>query len=73
MGAAACWAAREVFGVDNPKWRQFRAWLLVKAPRKLREWYLQHGAKWAARLHANPAAKPAVRRWMEKRIEKGFA
>jgi hypothetical protein len=30
-GAAimACWVAREVYGIDNPKWLQFREWMLT--------------------------------------------
>lgn len=71
IGAAlilACWAAREVFGERDPKWRQFRTWMLLRAPQKFRNWYLIHGPRWAARLALNPRAKTVVRRWMERRI-----
>jgi hypothetical protein len=27
-----CWVAREVYGVDNPKWLQFREWMLEDSP-----------------------------------------
>lgn len=68
MAMGACWAAREVFGVANPQWLRFRAWLLTEAPARLRTWYLANGQAWAERLRLNPLAKQAVRRWMEKRI-----
>jgi len=68
VGAAFCWAAREVFGADNPQWLQFRHWLLNDAPEKLRAWYIANGERWAARLKKNPNAKAVVKRWMEARI-----
>ena len=66
--AAFCWAAREVFGADNPKWLQFRRWLLEAAPKKLREWYLENGEALAAALKANPEEKGWVREFMEGKI-----
>lgn len=66
--ALLCWAAREVFGAEDPKWKQFREWMLLRGPIKFRNWYLMHGERWARRLAANPVAKNVVRRWMERRI-----
>lgn len=65
LGALACWVAREVYGEENPKWRQFRRWLFEDAPARLRRWYLRHGAEFAAWLRENPEYKPQVRAWME--------
>jgi hypothetical protein len=67
-GAMACWAAREVFGADNPKWVLFRNWLLNDGPEALREWYLKRGEELAAALKANPAEKGWVREFMEGKI-----
>lgn len=63
-----CWAAREVFGEENPKWLQFRRWLLADAPKKLRDWYLENGEALAAALKANPEEKGWVREFMEVKI-----
>lgn len=45
--ALSCWVARAAYGVDNPKWRIFRRWLLLSAPRILRRNYLRHGEQFA--------------------------
>jgi hypothetical protein len=63
-----CWVAREVFGADNPKWLQFRNWLLLDGPVWFMRLYVMHGPAWAAWLHEHPWAKPPVRLWMESRI-----
>lgn len=67
-----CWAAREVYGAQDPRWLQFRHWLLNFAPAKLRRWYVNHGPRWAERLHNHPPAKATVRRWMDRRLGKEF-
>lgn len=67
-GAMACWVAREVYGEESTKWRQFRRWLFEEAPARLRRWYLRHGAEFAAWLREHPEYKPQVRAWMEQRI-----
>jgi hypothetical protein len=48
-GVLACALAREVYGIDNPKWRLFRSWMLFDAPRIVRRNYLKY-APGAARL-----------------------
>jgi hypothetical protein len=65
-----CWAAREIFGVADPRWLTFRAWMLDAAPDKLRQWYRVNGERWAGRLkHASAGTRAAVQRWMERRIQ----
>ncbi len=66
--AGACWVARAVFGVHNPKWRMFRVWLFTRAPEKFRSWYIQHGERFAAKLRRRPQTKLRLRRWMEEKI-----
>ncbi len=67
--AGACWVAREVYGEENPRWQEFRAWLLTMAkPRRFAS-YLRHGPRIAAWLQTRPRWKHFVRRWMDKCIE----
>jgi hypothetical protein len=65
----ACWVAREVYGVDNPRWRMFRAWLLDDAPAWFRELYLARGAAFACWVSNKPLIKSIIRRWMDNRID----
>jgi len=67
-GGGVCWVAREAYGVDDPRWMVFRAWLLTEAPDWLREGYLAHGQQVAAWIHDKPLAKAAVRALMEAAI-----
>jgi len=63
---AACWVAREVYGVHNPQWLLFRAWLLTEAPVWLRETYLAHGEQFAAWIHDKPVMKAIVKGLMDQ-------
>lgn len=49
-GGIMCHIARKVYGEDNPKWMQFRHWLLNKAPRITRDLYLNYSERIAAKL-----------------------
>lgn len=66
--AVACWVAREVYGVENPKWLQFRAWLVFESPRWFCKLYMIHGPRFAEWLHDKPKLKALVRKWMDRRI-----
>lgn len=66
--SGTCWVARSVFGAENPKWLQFREWLLNHAPKWFMKLYVKHGEKFAVWLDKNPWLKPAIRVWMEGRI-----
>lgn len=63
-----CWIAREVYGEASPRWRQFRTWLVTKAPAKLLAGYLQHGERAAAWLREHPERVPDVRAWMDEQL-----
>jgi hypothetical protein len=72
-GAAAvapylCWVAREVYGIDNPKWLVFRSWLLTKAPAWLRKLYIKHGERFAVWIADKPRIKRVIRAAMDKAI-----
>jgi hypothetical protein len=60
-----CWVAREVYGVHDPRWLEFRGWLHDDAPAWLRDAYAAHGESFAAWLHDRPLAKRAVRGLMD--------
>ena len=59
-----CWVAREVYGIDNPRWLAFRDWILTDAPAFVRQAYATHGERWARWLATKPRIKMAVRRLM---------
>jgi hypothetical protein len=63
-----CWVAREVYGVDDPRWLLFRAWLLTEAPDWLRETYIAHGESFAGWIHDKPVMKAAIRVLMDRAI-----
>lgn len=63
-----CWVAREVYGVDNPKWLQFRHWLLTKAPKWFIKLYVTYGEQFAAFIADKPLIKLVIRKWMDGRI-----
>jgi hypothetical protein len=68
-----CWVAREVYGVENPKWMLFRQWLLEDAPKWFRNLYIKYGEKFADFISNKPKLKSAIRRWMDGRINHKFA
>lgn len=70
LGAAAgaCWVAREVFGNDNPQWLAFWAWKEFVGPLWFREWYAQHGERFARWISDKPEAKARVKHWMLSKI-----
>lgn len=67
-GAALCWVAREVYGEDNPKWMQFREWMINDADPELRAAYIQHGPKVAEFISDKPELKSMIRAWMDSKI-----
>lgn len=60
-----CWAAREAYGQDNPKWLQFREWILGSAPESLRELYRQKAPALAEQMKINPTLRAEVRQIMD--------
>lgn len=66
--AGACWVAREIFGALDPRWLQFREWMLRLAPEPLWNWYLHHGEAFAEKLKTQPHRKPRIQAWMESKI-----
>lgn len=63
-----CWVAREVYGIDNPKWMQFREWMLTKASDNLRNFYIKYGERIAESIRNKPKIKAIIRKWMDSKI-----
>jgi hypothetical protein len=70
LGSAGilCWVAREVYGEDNPKWLQFREWMLTKASENLRNYYIKYGERIAKSIRNKPKIKALIRKWMDSKI-----
>jgi hypothetical protein len=67
--AGFCWIAREVFGMTDPRWLEFRVWLLTQANPALRIAYFVFGRAIARFIRNKPRLKAAIRRWMERKIK----
>jgi hypothetical protein len=63
-----CWVAREVYGIENPKWLQFRKWMLTKASDNLRNFYIKYGERIAKSIRNKPKIKAIIRKWMDSKI-----
>jgi hypothetical protein len=61
-----CWVAREVYGEEDPRWQQFRHWLLTSAPAWLRDLYIKHGEAFAGVVRKVPALKRVLRPLMDR-------
>jgi hypothetical protein len=69
-GAAAavalCWVAREIYGAADKRWRIFRVWLMLEAPRELRNLYREHGQAIARSIKDRPVIKAMLRSIFDK-------
>jgi hypothetical protein len=63
-----CWVAREVYGENNPRWVEFRTWLLTRSPNWFKKLYEKHGPRFAQFISNKPKMKRAIRFWMDSRI-----
>jgi hypothetical protein len=71
IGAAmitSCWVAREVYGIDNPRWLQFRHWLFTESPSWFKNLYIKHGERFAKFISNKPFIKNVIRKWMDTKI-----
>ena len=68
-----CWVAREVYGENNPKWLQFREWVIGYSPDWFYKAYSKYGEKVAKVVAKVPALKLVIRPFMDaKRKAIGF-
>lgn len=63
--AGACWVAREVYGIDNPKWLMFREWLETDSPKWFHELYLEEGERFAEFIKNKPIIKHTIKFMMD--------
>lgn len=68
VGGIFCWVAREVYGETNPKWVQFREWMIDKAPIWFVRLYIKYGEAFANYIRTKPRLKNLIRNWMDRRI-----
>jgi len=68
-GMGMCWVAREVYGIDNPKWLMFRSWLLQDAPGWLVSLYANYGEDFAAWVRDKPTIKAGLGWLMDRAID----
>jgi len=69
VGRPDCWVAREIYGIDNPQWMQFREWMLNDSPSLFRKLYLKYGERFAEFISNKPRIKSIIRRWMNTKIK----
>ena len=68
-----CWVAREVYGEDDPRWLQFREWVIGYSPNWFYEAYSKYGEKVAKVVAKVPALKLVIRPYMDaKRKALGY-
>jgi len=68
-----CWVAREVYGEDDPKWMQFREWVIGYSPNWFYNAYSKYGEKVAKVVAKMPALKLVIRPFMDaKRKAMGY-
>jgi hypothetical protein len=74
LGAQAiCWVAREVYGEDDPKWLQFREWVIGYSPNWFYNAYSKYGERVAKVVAKVPALKLVIRPFMDaKRKALGY-
>lgn len=65
LASAICWVAREVYGPADPKWLQFREYMLTIAPKWLLSAYTRHGEALAGVVRRHPALKRLLRPLMD--------
>ena len=68
-----CWVAREVYGEDDPKWLQFREWVIGYSPNWFYNAYIKYGERVAKVVAKVPALKLVIRPFMDaKRKALGY-
>jgi hypothetical protein len=71
--SAFCWVAREVYGPEDDRWMQFRAWMFGAAPDWFFNAYAKHGEAFAGVVRKVPALKRVLRPLMDRaRRSAGF-
>ena len=61
MITGGCWVAREVYGIENPRWLEFRHWLFTESPSWFKNLYLKYGERFAKFISNKPFIKNTLR------------
>lgn len=69
FASRGCWVARAVYGERDSRWRQFRTWLLSRAPQHLLARYLARGQAAAERVKRDPVYRAEMRALMDAVLE----
>lgn len=68
-----CWVAREVYGEDDPRWLEFRDWVVGYSPDWFFNAYDKYGARFAKIVKKVPILKSIIRPFMDaKRKSIGY-
>jgi|GEM_PF-1911299 len=65
-----CWVAREVYGIDNPRWLIFREWVVTESPRWFFKLYSTHGEAFAQWIADKPRIKHMIRTAMDVVVDR---
>lgn len=68
-----CWVAREIFGVNDPRWLDARRYVVSGEDEELRAVYLTHGPRLAAAVRQHPALRTALTPVFQDMARKGRA
>jgi len=60
-----CWVAREVYGEDDPRWMEFRDWLVGHSPDWFFNAYDKYGKTVAKVVRKVPFLKSVIRPFMD--------
>ena len=72
-GLGFCWVAREVYGENDPKWLQFREWVIGYSPNWFYKAYSKYGENVAGIVNKMPILKAIIRPFMDaKRKALGY-
>ena len=73
LGASMCWVAREVYGPSDPKWLQFREWVISYSPDWFYNAYSNYGESFAKLVSKLPILKSIIKPFMDaKRKSIGY-
>ena len=65
MMPSLCWVAREVYGEDDPRWLEFRDWVVGHSPDWFFNAYDKYGARVAKIVKKVPILKSIIRPFMD--------
>jgi hypothetical protein len=71
--SSSCWAARAIYGMNDPKWLIVRRWMLTEASPELLALYRSVGPRLALRLGNLPRLRARIKASMDAIIERDYS